>query len=121
MLPNWLNPAGSKGARESFDPSVSQGSEQGGAGWETLKRGEWRLSGTSLHKWVLGVWGDLYWKNRLTGRAWVAQSVKGTILGLGSGCELRVLELSLTLGSVLNTESAEDSVPLTLPLSLSLK
>lgn len=64
------------------------------------------------------MFGEICFLKIVIGRAWVAQSVKGPILGLGSGRELKVLELSPTSGSALNTESAEDSVPLTLPLSL---
>ena len=38
--------------------------------------------------------------------AWMAQSVKHPMIGFGSGRDLRVMGSSLTLGSVLSTESA---------------
>ena len=37
---------------------------------------------------------------------WMAHSVKHSTLGFGSGCDLRVLGLSPTLGSALSRESA---------------
>ena len=46
--------------------------------------------------------------------AQVAQSVKYWTLGLGSGCDLRVVGSSLALGSVLSGESACDSLSLAL-------
>jgi len=56
-----------------------------------------------------------YYKNPGERGAWLAQSVKRLTLGFGSGHDLRVVGLSLTMGSVLSGESAEDSFPLPLP------
>ena len=50
----------------------------------------------------------------------MAQLVKCPTLGFGSGHDLRVMGSSLEPGSLLSGESAQDSLSLTLPLSLSL-
>ena len=61
----------------------------------------------------------VYRINELTKRAtlwgtWVAQSVKYPILGFGSGHDLAIVGSSPKPGSVLSSESASDSLSLSL-------
>ena len=58
-------------------------------------------------------------KSKRTG-TWMAQSVKYPTLDFSSGHDLRVLGLSPTLGSALIEGSAQDSLPLPLPILLAL-
>ena len=65
----------------------------------------------------------LYFKNlsllNLSWGSWIAQSVKCGTVGFSSGHDLRVMRLSPACGSMLSTESAWDSLSLSLLLLLS--